>query len=282
MYIKLDEQMDLYFTVQKPIYRGDNLARKIVYLIPMQVGEIDMLTAYVYLNFIRADGTPDVVVLDRLEEKYKESYYQYSLPVTCSITKYAGEVCTWIHIFSGSASNPKTAKSGECVLQIREAKDMDDYIGDRSLTALYQLHQKMTTEIEQMNTAITDGLASKADNISFNAEDSTIQLVSNGTPIGDRIKVSVNGSNVGITNIEINEAGEMIVTFDDGSEKNLGCVVGEDNVVYVPHVSAQKILTFTIENEPGEVPDPVDLNPHDEWSSIEEDEIETTYVWERM
>lgn len=58
-YIKLDENMDLVTTVREPLFRGDNLNRKLVYLIPLTVGDIDMLTAYVYLNYIRADGEPD-------------------------------------------------------------------------------------------------------------------------------------------------------------------------------------------------------------------------------
>lgn len=43
IYIKLDDSMNLVITVNEPIYRGDNLNQKIIYLIPLQVGEIDML-----------------------------------------------------------------------------------------------------------------------------------------------------------------------------------------------------------------------------------------------
>ena len=50
IYIKLDESMNLVMTVNEPIYRGDNLNQKIVYLIPLQVGEVDMLAATPYLT----------------------------------------------------------------------------------------------------------------------------------------------------------------------------------------------------------------------------------------
>lgn len=48
-----------------------------------------------------------------------------------------------------------------------------------------------------------------------------------------------------------------------------------------------KVLTFTIETEPGEVPDPVDLNPNDEWADMGDGEIgssggKTDYVWDDM
>ena len=64
--------------------------------------------------------------------------------------------------------------------------------------------------------------------------------------------------------------------------KNLGRVVGKDGAVYVPHISDQKILSFTIEDEPQGVPDPVDLNPNDEWSGIDESTIVSDYIWEQM
>lgn len=42
IYIKLDSEMDLAITVNAPIYRGDNLANKITYLIPESVGELNV------------------------------------------------------------------------------------------------------------------------------------------------------------------------------------------------------------------------------------------------
>ena len=128
IYIKLDDSMNLVITVNEPIYRGDNLNQKIIYLIPLQVGEIDMLTATPYLSYICADGVADIVRLERQSEKYKEAYYQYVFPVSCRLTKFPGEVCSWLQIFSGTPSNPTIAKSGECLLYVEESKNMDDYI----------------------------------------------------------------------------------------------------------------------------------------------------------
>jgi hypothetical protein len=51
-------------------------------------------------------------------------------------------------------------------------------------------------------------------------------------------------------------------------------------VVFVPSISEDKILSWT-NNGNLENPDPVDLNPFDEWSETG-NEIETDYVWEPM
>lgn len=307
-YIKLDEDMNLVITVNEPIYRGDNLKQKITYLLPKAVGDIDMLSATVYLSFIRADGTADIALLMREEDEYNERYYQYRLPITCTLSRYPGEVCTFLQIFAGSAQNPIIAKSGECVLHIKESTNMDEYITDRNLRLIYEMQQHMEDRVDKAEAALNEridktdkAVVAKADNIVFDPEDSTIQLVStievqdeegNPTgeyervPLGDRIFVRTDEAR-GILNMEINELGELVVTFEDETTQNLGVVIGKDGVVYVPHVDEHKVLTFTIESEPGEVPDPVDLNPNDEWSDMGDGDMEapggvTTYVWEDM
>lgn len=280
-YIKLDESMDLIITKKQPIYRGDNLNQKIIYLIPTTVEEIDMATATVYLLYIRADGVADVVTLEQMEELYNETYLQYTFPVNCKLTRFPGEVCTWLQIFTGTPSNPITAKSGECMLQIQDSKNMDDYLCDHQMTALYQLSKTTSDALEEMQGTIDTVVETKADNIIFNEDDNTIQLSAAGVPIGDRIVVNTNTGAV-VTGAYISEENELVLTLSDGTTKNLGSVIGKDGAVYVPHISEKKILSFTIEDEPGEVPEPVDLNPSDEWSGIEGSGIETDYIWETM
>lgn len=301
IYIKLDENMELSITVNKPIYRGDRLYQKIIYLIPMTVGDIDVQAAAVYLSYIRADGTADIALLTKMDETYNDKYYQYTLPITSTLTRYAGEICSWIQIYAGSPRNPMIAKSGECMLRILESKNMDEYISDRNLSLIYEMQKQMEDKVEQAEKTLTEridktdeAVAAKADNIVFHKEDSTIQLVSttiltdedgNETteqvPLGDPIYIRTDTAS-GIANMEINENGELVITFDDGTEQNLGVVVGSDGAVYVPHVSEQKVLTWTIETEASEIPDEVDMNPDDEWSSIDDGEVVTDYIWESI
>lgn len=188
-YIKLDENMDLVTTVREPLFRGDNLNRKIVYLIPLTVGDIDILNAYVYLNYVRADGVADVVTLERMEEKYNESYCQYTFPVTCKLTKYPGEVCTWMQIYTGTPSNPTIQKTGECMLQIQDSKNMDDYICDHQLSAIYALQKQAETTGSNVDTIRVE-MEKKGDNLVYDSENKILQMSSNGNPVGDAIDMS--------------------------------------------------------------------------------------------
>lgn len=307
LYIKLDSSMNLAITANEPIYRGDHMNQKITYLIPTTVGDIDMLTATVYLSYIRADGTADIALLVRDETPYNETYYQYHLPVTSTLSRYAGEICTFLQIFSGPPRHPVIAKSSECILRIIDSKNMDEYISDRNLRLIYEMQRYMEDKVEKTERMLSERIdktgevvAAKADNIVFDEENSTIQLVSTvpvldeegnivgvtQVPLGDPIFVRADTAR-GIVNMEINEDGDLIVTFDDEETQNLGKVIGKDGAVYVPHVDEHKMLTFTIEDEPGEIPEPVDLNPNDECidmgdGSMDSPGGETGYVWEDM
>lgn len=189
IYIKLDESMNLVMTVAEPIYRGDNLSQKITYLIPLQVGEVDMLTATPYLSYIRADGVADIVRLERTEGKYKEAYYQYIFPVSCRLSKYPGEVCTWLQIFSGTPSNPTIAKSGECLLYVEESKNMDDYICDHQLSAIYALQKQAKTTESGVETIRVE-IEKKGDNLVYDSEKKILQMSSGGKPVGDPIDMN--------------------------------------------------------------------------------------------
>lgn len=308
LYIKLDEHMDLGITVNEPIYRGDRLKDKIIFLTPLKIGDIDMEAATVYLSYIRADGTADISLLVRMEEKYNESYYQYTLPITSTLTRYAGEICAWMQVYAGSPRNPMIAKSGECVLRILDSKNMDEYISDRNLSLIYEMQRYMEDKVETAEATLNEridqtdkAVAAKADNIIFDEEASTIQLVSTvetldeegvptgefeKVPLGDPIFVRADTAK-NITDMSINEQGELIVTYDDETTQNLGNVVGKDGAVYVPHVDEKKILSFTIETSPAAPPDPTDLNPVDEWGGItggtsSVKDGKSSYTWDKI
>lgn len=183
-YIKLDDQNDLVITAREPIFRGDSLNHKIIFLIPHKVGELDTLASTIYLTYIRADETADVVLLERMEQDYNESYYQYTFPVDCSMTRYPGELVMFLQVFSGPYNNPSIAKSGECYLQVMASTNIDEYISDHNLSLIEQMRHYMDSKVEHTESVLNEridktdeAVATKADNIVFNAEDSTLQLV---------------------------------------------------------------------------------------------------------
>lgn len=181
-YIKLEDRA-LIPTITEPIYRGDNLNQKIRFLIPHTIDDIEVATAMLYLCYVRADGVADVAVLERDEADYNETYYQYAFPVDCKLTKYPGEVCAWLNIYNGDVSQPMVAKTGEVVLRIQDSKNMDDYLCDHQISALYTLQKSTNSSVETIRAAIDK----KADGLVYDVDTKKLWLESGGKKIGEAV-----------------------------------------------------------------------------------------------
>ena len=145
-----------------------------------------------------------------------------------------------------------------------------DYIFDQG-EEIEDKFAKIDIKLDAMND-------NKADNIYYDENGKYIQLVANGTPIGTRVKVSNNDAN-GIADCKIDENGHLIVTLTNNTTIDAGYVGNKDGVTFIPHVSDDRILSWT--NDGGlENPEPIDLNPFDEWTTLPEEGIEAEYKWE--
>lgn len=133
------------------------------------------------------------------------------------------------------------------------------------------------TEIDIRLDALSE---SKADNIYYDEDEKYIQLVANGELIGDRVELK-NGDMLYVVNCEINQDGHLVVKFSNGNIIDAGYVGTVDGVTFVPHISDDLILSWT--NNGGlENPEPVDLNPFDEWNEIDGVESTSEYIWEQL
>ena len=140
-----------------------------------------------------------------------------------------------------------------------------DYISDQS---------EQFEQIDSMIEALND---KKADDLYYDIDNKYIQLVANGEPVGNRVELQ----NSGIADCKVDENGDLIVTLTDGRIINAGYVGAHDGVTFIPSVSEDNILSWT--NDGGlENPEPVDLNPFDEWTTLPEEGVTTEYEWEYL
>lgn len=80
----------------------------------------------------------------------------------------------------------------------------------------------------------------------------------------------------GTVSVEIGENGNW---FINGVDTGV-CAKGKNGITFTPHISDDFILSWT--NDGGlENPPDCDLNPYDEWSSIEGDG-DSPYIWVPM
>lgn len=249
--ILLNETNELTTSVRERIMQRSKLVDSLHFLVDPIYKGIDMSDFTVLMEYLlpvsREYKTEILVKSDAL---YKEKL-EYKLPIDTNLTREAGKVevqLTFIKVELDADGNStqRVRKTSPTTITIVPISAWSDIIADSALTSLDQrLIQvdAMIAAANEMNNYLSE---TKADNIVLDEEANTIQLSANGVLIGDAVE-------------------------RDG--------VGATGAVYVPSIDDKKILSWKISetSENLEVPDPVDLNPYDEW---EEEAESSDYVWE--
>ena len=299
--IKMEPDRSLTTTIQSTIYQGDKDADTLVFVVPCMYGDVSLADCCLLLRYILPNGVGCSEELNMYPIPHNKDYYQYRLSLSSRFTERPGKIELWLTAID--FDDNVIFHTGTTTLNVRQHIAIEDYMpGDR-----FDQLDKLALKVAEMEKGrvnnlfydeenatlqlVADGIPvgdtvdvsqwdEKADNIVFNEEDSTIQLTANGEPIGERIYVCARSGKL-IKDMGISSNGNLVVTYDDDTVEKVGRVVGKDGKVYVPHVDEHKILTFTIEDVAGEIPAPTDLNPNDEWSEMQE-QASSDYVWDTM
>lgn len=228
-------------------------------------------------NFWQWDTKQKLIVLDESVTEVHFSNRDMNHSITRNVYELEGKrVCNVPDIIlqlprnlvAYACSDDKTVKSVKFAVIKRPIPD--DYVMEKE----EEIDEKFT----QIDIALEALNERKADNIVYDEDGQYVQLTANGEPIGDKVELSDIGAS-GIDNCEVNEDGHLIVTLSNGNTIDAGYVGNTNGVTFVPHISDDRILSWT--NDGGlDNPEPVDLNPFDEWSTLPEEGIETEYEWE--
>ena len=138
--------------------------------------------------------------------------------------------------------------------------------------------------VEGIDTRFAEIEVKQVSNIMFDEKNNEIWLVANEEQIGDKIHLNLSGDGLLIDKVEINTDGELVIFYTNGTNYNVGRVVGTDGkpYVYVPTIDDRKILTLTLSEYPGAESVSCDLNPNDEWNEVEDELMTSDYTWEQL
>lgn len=278
--ILLNETNELITSVKERIMQRSKLVDSLHFLVDPIYKGLDMSDFTVMMEYIMPISREyKTEILVKSDELYKNKL-EYTLPFDTCLTKEAGKISvqlTFVKVDLDADGNSiqRVRKTSPTTITIVPIAAWSDVIADSALTALDQRLIQVDAAIaalQDMNMYLDE---TKADNIVFNAETNTIQLTANGNPIGDAISYA----SCGIKSFDVDENDNITITLVDGRVIDLGKIEGASGATFVPHIDDDKILTWT--NDKGlPNPDPVDLNPFDEWTTLPEEGIETEYVWE--
>ena len=189
--IKMNADKSLVTTVRSTIYQGECDADTLTILIPRIFNNQDLSKYSFFLRYILPDGTgvSEEMIMDT--EPYK-NHYRFRLNISSKITSLCGQVELWITILD--ISQNIILKSGNTYLNIFPTKDITQYLPAEKADQL----DKLEIEVQKL-------LKSKADNLSYDKNKESLQLLANGSPIGDAISIA--STNFGDV-IEFDENGE--------------------------------------------------------------------------
>lgn len=281
--ILLNEDNRLVTTIKERIMQRSKLVDNLHFLVDPVYKGIDMSDFTVMMEYILPISREyKTEILVKSDELYKEKL-EYKLPIDTCLTREAGNIevqLTCVKVSLDVDGNPmqQVRKTSPVTVTIVPISAWSDIIADSALTALDQRLIQVDAMINAANEMNQHIYETKADNIYYDKDEQYIQLTANGAPIGDRI-AWVNNGGCYVTNVEIDENSCLIVTLSDERVINAGKVSGKDGITFTPHVSKDCVLSWT--NDGGlDNPPPMDLYPHDEWSTVPEEGIESDYEWE--
>lgn len=145
-------------------------------------------------------------ILELSEDGYQE-YLKYVVPIDSKLTAENGEVelqLTFIYsdLDENGESIQRVRKTSTAKLNIIPISAWSDIIPDAALGALDQRIIKMDAQIKELIDLGDAYDAAKADNIAYDADRQTLQLLSGENKIGDEVSINVDGGADGTTAVD--------------------------------------------------------------------------------
>lgn len=281
--ILLNDTNELITSVKERIMQRSKLVDSLHFLVDPTYKGLDMSGFTVMMEYVLPVSREyHSEILVKSDALYKEKL-EYKLPFDTCLTKEAGNIevqLTFVKVSLDADGNntQQVRKTNSTTIKILPISAWSDIVADNALGAIDQRLIQAEAMINAVGEMAQQLDSTKADNITYNEEDNYIQLTANGTPIGDKITLKTVGTNV--TSIEINDGGELIVHYSDGTSKNIGKVGGECAGVYVPSYSEDGILTFTLSDKAGEPSYSFDIDSSNDWNPVGDGK--TTYIWNQL
>ncbi len=191
--IIVENDNTLYGSCKTRIMQREKLFNKVWFLVPQYYNGYDMSQCTVtmrYLMPISKEFKTETLKLS--DERYKDDYLKYVLPVDTNLTKEFGDVelnltFTMLDVDNNGKVVQRVRKTDNHILKITPIPDWDSVIPDSALSALDERIIKLDAQmraLDERNKVVAD---SKADNIKYNESTNELQLLSGDKEIGNKV-----------------------------------------------------------------------------------------------
>lgn len=281
----VNENNEIITTVKERIMQRSKLVDTLHFLVDPIYKTHDMSTFTVSMEYITPVSREYHTEVLKMSEALYKGMLEFCLPLDTKLTKEAGKIdinLTFLKVEMDPEGNviSRVRKAGPATLTIIPLAAWSNVVADDALSAIDQrliMAEAMINAANDFNQYLYDN---KADNIAYNAQDKSLQLMSNGNLIGDKITLNEMG---GVVSINIDDDNNIVVNYADGRVETIGKINAHDCVgTYIPAYSEDGILTFKLSERAGEESYSFDIDESNNWTEISSPEQHTNFLWEQL
>lgn len=213
MYVILvNDDNNLTAPKKERIMQRSKLVDTLWFLVPPFYKEHDMSVCTVMLEYVLPVSRKyKTEILELSDERYEE-YLKYTVPFDTDLTTEAGKIelqLTFVYADIDVNGNDvqHVRKTSTTFINIVPISAWSDIIPDSSLSALDQRLIKVDSQIKALNDYAEILGNSQVDNLKYDAEDETLQLMAGENGIGDKVSMK-----------DIAQDGLPIVNLDSASD----------------------------------------------------------------
>lgn len=227
--IIVENDNSLYGSCKRRIMQKEKLFNDLCFLVEQYYNGYDMSQCTVtmrYLLPISREFKTETLKLS--EERYKNDYLKYVLPVDTCLTKEFGNISlnltfTMLDVDNNGKVIQRVRKTDDHLLEITPIPDWDSVVPDEALTALDQRIIKLDAiqkSIKEQNQVLVD---TKADNIKYNETENSLQLLSGDKEIGNKVTLKTGDASLedGVPVVDFNSVSGGNTPTEDDEENNV-------------------------------------------------------------
>ena len=227
--ILINDDDSMYGSHKERIMQRSKCVDELVFIVnSIYRNKHDMTNASVMLEYVlpvsREYKTEYLTLSD---ERYKDCFLQYKLPIDTCLTKEAGTIelqltFAYVEMDANGKCIQRVRKTSSTTIEITPISAWSDLVPDSALGALDQRILKKDAQIKALIDLANAFDGNQVDNLVYDEKDETLHLSANGAVVGNKVSVrNMIDDGIPVINLDLNSG-------EDNEENNNNC---EDDTV---------------------------------------------------